>query len=624
MSRQTKLAVCVRRSMAQRLLFQCLVVVTSAALVGGSFAVIEAAPSAVQASDGTSSDTAADAANTGLESIQSSPGVTSGPVPEVSATLVETNTWPMAGANPQRTSWSPEQVPSVAYMAANRQTWNNGMLYPQWAKPIQPYISHKVQVIAANSTLYISTARGLYALNSDTGAVRWVYPTELPLGNAPTIYGNVAYVGGLDKKIHAINALTGEGLWTFEATQGFETNPLVVNGILYAGNRDGALYAIDVNTHQLAWKYQTGGPILFSAAYTTTASYPGGVVYFASNDNYAYAVNAQTSALVWQSAKLPSAGFQSWWPVVYGNVVVFVGASSYRDVVRPGPTCQCNIDALDRDGVFPNAGSAPKGTPVGARINGGEWLDATAIRTYLQNYPQRRTYFVLNRDSGSEGTPYAPILWFGTQSGTRYPPLVGSDGNLYQTNDFLSAPTVNGGGISGWQYGTTNISQPAVTWFAIDEPLAYSAGGNIIYWSLSGNQAAGAFDISVPNTRFWSGGNQPLVDAYREWAYWSYDLNTRLPDYDVAYGGTQEFGGINGIYDRSDQNAPIPYKGKVYLIQGNAVIALGMTNPSPSILPMAATVPVAETTAAVDQNLLRQKLAAEVQKMITAGHLRPV
>src|SRR3974390_1299955 len=75
--------------------------------------------------------------------------------------------WPMAGANPQRTSWTPEEV--------------RGQLKPVWYRPIEPYIPQKAQVIAANGMLYISTARGLYALDATTGATRWVFPTELPL-----------------------------------------------------------------------------------------------------------------------------------------------------------------------------------------------------------------------------------------------------------------------------------------------------------------------------------------------------------------------------------------------------------------------------------------------------------
>ena len=136
----------------------------------------------------------------------------------------------------------------------------------------------------------------------------------------------MAYVGGLDHKLYAIDAFTGVRRWAFEAGAGFETNPLVVAGKVYAGNRDGFFYAVYTEAPQagqLAWKYQTQGPILFSAAYKD------GMVYFASQDSHAYALNAQSGALVWKSAKLPGAGFHSFWPVVYRDRVIFSGSHNY-------------------------------------------------------------------------------------------------------------------------------------------------------------------------------------------------------------------------------------------------------------------------------------------------------
>jgi eukaryotic-like serine/threonine-protein kinase len=127
----------------------------------------------------------------------------------------------------------------------------------------------------------------LYAFDAASGNQLWVYGTELPLGNSPTYYNGILYVGGYDHKIHAINASNGtlKSGWTFiNAEAGFDTNPLVVSDsfiqgsqpVVYAGNRDGAFYALDGNTGALKWKFATGGPIHFSAAYKN------GSIYFAS------------------------------------------------------------------------------------------------------------------------------------------------------------------------------------------------------------------------------------------------------------------------------------------------------------------------------------------------------
>jgi len=240
------------------------------------------------------------------------------------------NAWPMLAANPERTSWTPEEV--------------RGDLYVDWYRPIEPYIPYKIQPIAANGRIYVSTARGLYAFDAANGNVDWVHATELPLGHSPTIATvngtSTAFVGGYDRKIHAVNALTGQpipGYTAYEAGAGFETNPLVIQDpsinnqpTIFTGNRDGYFYALDAVTGSLRWRYATEGAILFSAAYKN------GVVYFASNDAHAYALNALTGSLVWKSDQLLGQGFHSFWPVVYTHpatgtdYVVFTGAENYR------------------------------------------------------------------------------------------------------------------------------------------------------------------------------------------------------------------------------------------------------------------------------------------------------
>jgi hypothetical protein len=139
--------------------------------------------------------------------------------------------WNMAGANPQRTSWVPDEV--------------RGRLSPAWYRPIEAFIPQEIQVIAARGKVFIASARGLYALEAKTGELAWRFDTELPLGNAPTIDGEICYVGGMDRRLHALEADTGRHLWSFDgATAGYRTNPLVVEGKVILGNRDGNVYAI--------------------------------------------------------------------------------------------------------------------------------------------------------------------------------------------------------------------------------------------------------------------------------------------------------------------------------------------------------------------------------------------
>jgi outer membrane protein assembly factor BamB len=524
--------------------------------------------------------------------------------------------WPMVAANPARTSWTPDEV--------------GGQLRPEWYKPFEAFIPPHVQIIAANNTLYISTANGLYAIDSATGAEKWVYATEFPLGHSPTIDNGIAYVGGLDNKIHAIDANSGTPLWTFSGGGGFETNPLIIDGILYAGNRDGKMYAINIsgaNTGELAWSYQTDGPVLYSAAYNN------GVIYFASNDSFAYALNANTGALVWKSAKLPGAGFYSYWPVIYEDKVVFSGSNGYgTNLSWPGSG---QLVKLELKELYTDQG-VPAGTTIGA-VNSaaGDWasgtptINASRIYDYFSAKPWRRTVFVMNQSNGVESTT-APVLWTGTASGTRYPPVIGVDGVMYQQNNYTSDASIARGHVSGWQPDNPYITNISGDVAAVDEPHAVSGGGNLIYWNLCCDRQSGSINITVPNSSFPNGG----VDPNREWIYYGYNLLSWAPGYNSLFYAAQpnnytkpysNFGTVNGVYGFHGDVAPaIPYNGRVYIQRSNTIMAFSAGSSGATALPLATKrLPPPANIDIPDQDDLIAELEAEVTKIVEAGHLRP-
>ncbi len=534
------------------------------------------------------------------------------------------NSWPMAGANPHRTSASPEEVA--------------GNLTPTWFTNIGPYISQKTQLVAAYNQIYVATAKGIFALDAQTGTVNWTYATDLPIGHSPTIHEGVVYAGGLDHKLHAIDAFTGGKLWTYTAEAGFQTSPVVANDKVLIGNRDGFFYAIQSsggNAGQLAWRFKTDGPILFSAAVD------GNNVYFASNDSHAYALNINTGGQIWKSAKLPGGGFSSWWPVVYGDKVIFSSANNYRTSIDPGPAMR--ITQMELQELYPNFTTDPKGELIGSLGTvAGNWaagtptIDATRIITYLNNKPWRKSVFVLSAATGAE-THTAPVLWAGTHSGTRYPPAVGPDNVLYQQNSYMSDAYIAGGHVSGWVPGSTHISVISMDWTAIDEPTAYTIGGNVVYWNLCCDREGGAMDVSKPATTFatnYNNGQRPPTsgwgaEANREWAYFVYNLAAIAPGYNApVYDGPAHtaFGSTNGSYgNHGDVNPPIPYNGMVYTHRGNTIMAFNAEAGAAAPADFAQAEP-AGANAQLPQAgrpALENRLATEIQKIIDAGHLQP-
>jgi outer membrane protein assembly factor BamB len=543
--------------------------------------------------------------------------------------------WPMLAANLQRTSWTSEEV--------------RGHLQLDWYRPIEPYIPYKIQPIAANGKLYISTARGLYAFRASDGDLSWVYPTEVPLGHSPTIAAvngkSIAFVGGYDREIHAVDADSGQeiaGYTPFLAGAGFETNPLVIDNTVYAGNRDGYFYALDAVTGGLKWRYKTEGPILFSAAYKD------GIIYFASNDAHAYALKTDGS-LFWRSQKLPGEGFHSYWPVIYTDkgtgkdYVIFTSGENYLKSVL-------SLTGEETETLF---GDIPVGDLIGpiSTTIPGDWapgtvvMDASRITDYYQNRPDRRTAFVLNSadgqefafDSNGDGkAEYAPFTWSGvTHSGSKYPPIInGVDGVYYQATAYYSGGWVSRGGPVGWKFGTKYISRVDGTevGHASDEPMAYSSGGTLIYWVLCCDRQAGAMDTTIP-----------FGLPNRSWNYYGYNLanNHLAPGYQLMYSsgdatadnnvdGWQVYSGKNqsknGIYGKhsTTQSPPIPYQGKLYFLKGNALLAFSSSGTNPSTpLPLATILPSTIGPAGPTKSNPSQRLEIEVQKVLAAGPLRP-
>ncbi len=539
--------------------------------------------------------------------------------------------WSTAGANPQRTSWISEE-PSA------------GNLDELWVRPIVPYIPQKVQVVGAEGKVYVSTSRGLYAYDAENGSEKWVFPTELPLGHSPTYANGVLYVGGLDRKVYAVNASNGNKIWEFAADGGFETSPLFAENKIFIGSRDKHMYALNTNG-SLAWKYKTGGQILHSAAYAN------GKIYFGSNDGHAYALNTNGS-LAWKT-KLPTMGWYSWWPVVYKDKVIFT-KTEYERNTSTDFSGDSNI-YLENEWLFTNPDrsgyvAGTLGTESGDWVNGTITADlrnnplGKSILDYYEENRDTRTVFVLNQASGSEenydldndGRPDAAPIARATQDhGTIYPPVVsGFDQvpyfrNMIMVNTSTFASTVP----VGWKVGTPHISLPFSRMsqqsghFPADEPAGISGAGRYVYWNLCCDRFIGAVDISKPNTTF------PSLDNTRQWRFVHGVGNPPAPSMPSGYEKEHykfiwDFSnGQHGVwyYEHGDNVGPAIYKGKMYVIRSNALVAFGVGGAgsnAPVLSSSSIKNPVTSSNI-IPESTLKSILAEEVQKMIATGHLKP-
>jgi len=188
----------------------------------------------------------------------------------------------------------------------------------------------------AGDTLYIGSDGvsqiNLFALDLQTGAVRWKFPTPTQIYSSPAVADGVVYVHarndhvyalnakdgallwktpalspqdqfsvladmaksspavaqgkvlvGIDQELVALDAKTGAPLWRAATGRGVHSSPLVVGRTVYVGSDDRTVYGFDLATGRQTWSFATGGKVSISPAVGE------GLLLIGSNDGYLYA-----------------------------------------------------------------------------------------------------------------------------------------------------------------------------------------------------------------------------------------------------------------------------------------------------------------------------------------------
>ncbi len=173
--------------------------------------------------------------------------------------------------------------------------------------------------------VYLSGYNGkVYALNTASGALRWVYPREGslvgPIVGGPVLAQGRVYIGSGDGIVHALDVATGDRVWQFETGDRIWTTPAIYGDTLFIGSFDKKLYAINATDGSKKWDFSTEGAIV------ATPLVYNDMVYIASFDRHIYALDAISGELIWTfpSADEEENRPQKWFwasPVVYDNVI---------------------------------------------------------------------------------------------------------------------------------------------------------------------------------------------------------------------------------------------------------------------------------------------------------------
>jgi outer membrane protein assembly factor BamB len=294
--------------------------------------------------------------------------------------------WPTKGKSLSRSYFVPEELPL-----------NNNKLNLKWSRFFGERLEVDMEPVVVGNTVYIGVMNGkLYALNKDTGDVRWVYPAGGPLTDTPTVatINNKLTVvfGSLDGHVYAVDALTGGHLWKFKTNAPIMSTPSVIDSTVYIGSTDGYFYALNgLSNGQQIWKFPAAGPITNTSAVGSLASGEK-IIYFSSDNNVAYALRTNGSVL-WTKT-MQGAYTKHTSTVVSNNRAIFMTR-------KPGGEYSQHMENIPT-------------ILLGSPKSGPTVLDAWA--DYYLTYPDRRPLYIFDATTGTD-------LWQPSVNKTRYMPL---------------------------------------------------------------------------------------------------------------------------------------------------------------------------------------------------------
>ncbi len=115
------------------------------------------------------------------------------------------------------------------------------------SSPLASYVSptdRLTRPVVGNGIVYVgSDDEYVYALDAETGALRWFFETPGKVTLAPIFSGAILYVAAQDHYIYALDAATGEAMWHHDGRSP-ATAMTVLDSVVYVSNANGYAYAV--------------------------------------------------------------------------------------------------------------------------------------------------------------------------------------------------------------------------------------------------------------------------------------------------------------------------------------------------------------------------------------------
>jgi outer membrane protein assembly factor BamB len=113
--------------------------------------------------------------------------------------------------------------------------------------------------LATNDSVYVgSWDANLYALDANTGELKWKYLTGWGIETTPVIYNDLILFGSHDNNFYGLDKNQGTTIWIFNADSAIHASPIIHNNNVIFGSDDGHIYALEISTGDPIWNYAPG------------------------------------------------------------------------------------------------------------------------------------------------------------------------------------------------------------------------------------------------------------------------------------------------------------------------------------------------------------------------------
>lgn len=316
-----------------------------------------------------------------------------------------------------------------------------------------------------DGTIYIGGGNKLYAIDSQTFAVRWTYTTNGIVNSSPTfLQDGTVFFGSTDGYIYAVLS-NGNLLWKFQTEtdgirdaqiQGTNSTITLTNGYAIFGAFDYYIYCLDSTLGTLVWKVKTGGQVQGSAAISGITAYIG------SADYSLYAINILSGEILWTYKtdfiidSIPAIGYNGL--IYFGSIDNTLYALNSSGILQWKYTTSGSIYSsaainifgtlyfLSSDGylysIKGDVGTLIWKTFIGRGFSISSPIIGADRNIYVGSGSGK--LYVVNEITGDI------VLSYSLNSSIESTPLIGNDGTIYV------------GTVAGYLYSLTDVIDPPI------------------------------------------------------------------------------------------------------------------------------------------------------------------